>query len=940
LDVVDRLEDKVEETTYEDLVPIEVKLALENRIFGWSHLTTSILGHIAYPLASFCMVYFFTTQAYALFLSFQYHRHQKHNQKYDQDDNDGLNSKAHVKAEMKEDMFFQVTRMILSLIFAINTFRTIRRRRDVWFRAAYGTKEYYEDAERRKSLVRESDRGTLLGRLRKRRKRALQRKLQKRLTKAHQMFQKRQQRQAEESRRISRLKSSQQEQQGVIPENEAVYDAYDRYYACENDILCPTESLDLYSPCEYLDCGGEYDGVDNDYFHADINGDSSASDDELVTTKSLMVPLSPLSSMSSTDQKRRHSPPQQSTLESGSNAADAGDGSDALRMKSFSTRPCDKMESIMHDQVLLPPILNMPYAHGGFFGAAPFMLANPHWISILRHLMPDVYVEISRRVAYAPASRLIHWAENNPVVAAYGVAHDLEFGDKYLTTTRTGYSGTERCNNPAKQDDRSVRRMTPNLEWDVFLNPELVWQVESVLAERDKYLSSILPIEHYPFYERQKPLGLSLDDWLDVINEAASGSSDKNDADARIEFTPSQRSILKYYADQLEARAQLMVDKMLIAHGKLLHLIYEVAGFAKSYNYSRVKRTRRTLGGGIYAQQWMAVYAEALKLGLYNDFDAVESVSTDGSKSSSTKNGNLVLGESLDVLASNMCPDYSISESVHIIQSILRRRGDGTVDTDYPVGLVLDIKSRHISKRVWACVVDILRSAGVRVVGLASFAVEEIRGISKFCSQPLMEVIFFHSAGDLQRACHDGKIRRGDKVFFNGGSLLWEGDPGVAVKAQLACGIRFDPDHIKRSYRILPFGRTRKMFDAERTVTSFSTDDLSTPGIPSSQWMQGSTIELYKERYDLSIGLYVQEFAIDEKAAQLLIELVNENPHVYDLGLSWGGVNGITIRGIQPSRFTNTDGLWNQRYIGELWKSKLYPPSNTGRTQEEMTVDS
>lgn len=53
----------------------------------------------------------------------------------------------------------------------------------------------------------------------------------------------------------------------------------------------------------------------------------------------------------------------------------------------------------------------VPYVHGGFFGAAPFMLTNPHWIGILRILMPDVYVEISRRAAYAPAPRLIHWAE-------------------------------------------------------------------------------------------------------------------------------------------------------------------------------------------------------------------------------------------------------------------------------------------------------------------------------------------------------------------------------------------------------------------------------------------------------------------------------------------------------------------------------------------------
>ena len=54
---------------------------------------------------------------------------------------------------------------------------------------------------------------------------------------------------------------------------------------------------------------------------------------------------------------------------------------------------------------------NPSFTIKGFFGAAPFMLTNPHWIAILRLLMPDVYVEISRRASYAPAPKLIHWAE-------------------------------------------------------------------------------------------------------------------------------------------------------------------------------------------------------------------------------------------------------------------------------------------------------------------------------------------------------------------------------------------------------------------------------------------------------------------------------------------------------------------------------------------------
>jgi hypothetical protein len=181
-----------------------------------------------------------------------------------------------------------------------------------------------------------------------------------------------------------------------------------------------------------------------------------------------------------------------------------------------------------------------------------------------RHLLPDVYVEISRRVAYAPASKLIHWAENNPVVAAYGVAHSLESGMENIS--KAGYGDKVR---------------TPNLEWDVFLDPYKVAEVEAVLAERDKFLSSILPLEYYSFYETHKPLGLSIDDWLEAINEAAVKSGYLG---ASIVFTETQRQILKYYADQLEARAGSLVDAMLIAHGKLTHLVYEQLGLAKKFN--------------------------------------------------------------------------------------------------------------------------------------------------------------------------------------------------------------------------------------------------------------------------------------------------------------------------------------------------------------------
>ena len=93
----------------------------------------------------------------------------------------------------------------------------------------------------------------------------------------------------------------------------------------------------------------------------------------------------------------------------------------------------------------------------------------------------------------------------------------------------------------------------------------------------------------------------------------------------------------------------------------------------------------------------------------------------------------------------------------------------------------------------------------------------------------------------------------------------------------------------------------------------------------TSGWT-GSTIEDYKKRYNLSIGLYLQEFAVDDAAVNLLVQLVNDHPEIYDLGLAWGGVNGVTLQGIQPGPFTDTSGFWNQRYVGAEWNSTRGPP--------------
>eukprot|EP01083_Nonionella_stella_P095640 268534_1 len=580
-----------------------------------------------------------------------------------------------------------------------------------------------------------------------------------------------------------------------------------------------------------------------------------------------------------------------------------------------------------------------------------------------------------------------------------------------------------------------------------------------------------------------------------------------------------ERRILHFYNTEIQNRVILLMEQMLIAHGNISQLALEQTGRMKQFNFSRVKRTQRTLGGGICAKQWIMTFTEALKMSTeldedfgggsgsggggmdansmnenggksvgmaismeedeeyYSDCDSGSGFGTNlsspgitpnsslhnsrpqtptmlgmgmgmdvdmdgssvtssvrrrlvdkshernsptygtrnhnehhyertargpmssppsspyrsnlknlsprgdrgGSRSGSrspqmktkgtTKGGGLKPSTSFDDLAQAAVTTSSIAECMKTLQTIM--------NCTAPLGLILDIKSRHVPKRVWALLLDALRDMGARVEGVGTFYAEDIRDISRYCATPVKECMFFHNAGDLQQACHDGRIRRGDACFFNGGSLFWN-YPDLRNKVDYlrtlrnVCSIKFNAHEYKKQYAFQPYARvTRKKsmnsssnrsgnsngndnylgYDSDdhdrrrrtgsnslmrplmQSSTSNSDAESSYEDSEASNYGartkflegSGSTVQHYKEHYDLSIGMYIQEFAIDEQSIDMLVKYANENQELYDLGLSWGGVNGVTVRGIQPSRLTSTDGLWNQRYGGARWDVDLYP---------------
>lgn len=327
------------------------------------------------------------------------------------------------------------------------------------------------------------------------------------------------------------------------------------------------------------------------------------------------------------------------------------------------------------------------------------------------------------------------------------------------------------------------------------MDPYLVKRVEIVLNEKEAFVQRQKDSRERNKKPRQ--MGDSEERLADPKEEtrAVSGGSTPSPP----ANYSSERLVLKYYDTEIRRRTSILVERMLIAHGNVMQLVLEQTGWFKKYNFSRVKRTRKTLGGGIFAKQWLAVYSEAMKLGLgmgqindessdsetdeslglpddevggiddigddqsastkgvnsvkikekpvgppkkiymkrntkvddevNNDYD---DMSTDGSTASETsphksnrshagkryrrrrkksKTPNpkrSVVPTSLN--QASICPDKTFNESILLLKNIMQ--------CSAPLGLLLDMKSRHVSRRVWALVIDYLRDSGARVEGI------------------------------------------------------------------------------------------------------------------------------------------------------------------------------------------------------------------------------
>jgi len=561
--------------------------------------------------------------------------------------------------------------------------------------------------------------------------------------------------------------------------------------------------------------------------------------------------------------------------------------SEPLLMSSVSltTVPSKQDHEIFQNVGLLYKI---PYIQRSFAAAAPLLLHDLKWMRILRKLMPEAHAKAIAQMESVKSEentrviQIMKWAENNPVVAAYGL---LTNNYSYLAVSQPGISsvptpitsnhessaaGVRGGWNAGKTRALSQINIDklPPLEWCIFLDPKIVTELNEALMARDK-------------------------------------SHAKDDREKA----------------QVEVKKQVsrLFTRLVLSHGSIGQIAAEAIGIPQSYTFESMVnafseechegrglwscKTTTYKGSahsstGIFATTWMSIFSAAIHLGClmsnrggdnidlqeclesgrYNIFSLVEErsrslfesfipcVGFPSPDSSRTDHGNNSFGESA----------VSVSDML-----------------GGPLHLVLNVMTRRVPPGVIGELVDFMTDNSIVVDAVSSFDMKELRPIAESTSLSLKTYHLLHSAGDLQKACHAGEIRYGDNIFFNAASL-----------------IKTDQNPLNA----FVFGQDE--FNDEMIFAEYA---LPKDTLQKSKRKCKATIEDYKMKFNLNIGCYIQEWAVDAKKYACIVEFFKKYSCIYNLGLSFGGINGKFIIG------STGDGFSRQRIMGRIWDPTVKP---------------
>jgi len=483
----------------------------------------------------------------------------------------------------------------------------------------------------------------------------------------------------------------------------------------------------------------------------------------------------------------------------------------------------------------------------------------------------------------------------------------------------------------------------PALEWDVFLDPNLVRCVDIALQAVEAL-------------EEKESRGVYVD------------QEERMAADVEV-----------------DRQVGRLMSRMMLCHGSTSQLVAEAVGFAPRYNFARVvkrsvaRSNKRNMsmfkrylsrnsresgdaslssivpspssqdedkfigsGGptiegatGIFVERWLHLFSKALELGcpmkdrssVRSRYESPQSVISRRFSLGQTRNdGQISFDEQTDVEIypypacgiflclgmedkNSLRADHGKSCMAEYANKIKQILGQ-------PLRLVLDMKSRRVPPRVWARLIDNLRSRGLGVDGVGSFDYDELRLIGSYSSTSIDQILFFHSAGDLQRACHAKQVKHGDIVYFNAGSMFWK-KPGLIESATTGCNCTH-ATFIGEDIQSEGNGHADRSLPNQLYFEPFAYP-LEKKAMHGYIAPCRSTLHDYQKHFNLRIGVYVQEFSVGPDEIDAIAKLINENPSIYNLGLAWGGINGKAIGGVTG------DGYWNQRFMGRKWDFNAAP---------------
>jgi hypothetical protein len=339
-------------------------------------------------------------------------------------------------------------------------------------------------------------------------------------------------------------------------------------------------------------------------------------------------------------------------------------------------------------------------------------------------------------------------------------------------------------------------------------------------------------------------------------HHAFKAEEDRDDLGEAMEWDVFLSSALvdAWYAAKPEHRPAILaslVDSMVIAHASTTDTLQEQMGLCQ---WGDVRKTRKTELGGVQAGAWLDLFARALMLARAPSMaEAITAMQQEPRRHEAE--------ECLKhTFVQEIPPEQAVAEYLRL-----------TGRTHFSV--VLEVKSLQIGPLLLKALVVELNRRSIHVCAVGSFQQTEILGVSEVTQRVgaetlggPREILFMHFVGDVQVACDRGQLATGTMVMFNGASLLLATRDGA--------GYRYTVD--------------------EQVLAE---------------------LDEYRVRYDLALGLYVQENDCDADAVHMLSELVGQRQELFALGFAWGGVQGevAIAAGVGDHR-----GFGAQRVLGQV----------------------